>query len=117
MSREGMRRTESGVSSLIGSFAADLEDALPLQGYVKERLEELEARLEGFLQQMTEDMALEVEREQQHLMLMQDQVFFFMTSHAGNLSTPVTKGDSFWFHAHSRSSSGRPKIYPVLRAL
>ena len=34
-SREGVRRTESGVSSLIGSVAADLDDALPLQGYIK----------------------------------------------------------------------------------
>jgi hypothetical protein len=41
--------------------------------------------------------------------------FLFMTSHAGNLSPPVTRGDSLWFHVHSGSSSGRPKITPVLR--
>jgi hypothetical protein len=34
---------------------------------------------------------------------------FVMTSHAGNLSPPVTRGDSLWFHMHSGSSSGRPK--------
>lgn len=40
----------------------------------QERLEELEVRLENFLNQMTEDVALDFQREQQHLMLMQDQV-------------------------------------------
>ena len=39
-----------------------------------ERLADLEQRLQTFLDEMSEDMALEVEREQQHLMLMQDQV-------------------------------------------
>jgi hypothetical protein len=37
-----------------------------------------------------------------------------MTSYAGNLSPPVTRGDSFWFHVRSGSSSGRPKTTPVL---
>ena len=34
----------------------------------------METRLEGFLQQMSEDVALDFQREQQHLLLMQDQV-------------------------------------------
>jgi hypothetical protein len=39
--------------------------------------------------------------------------FFSITSHAGNISPPVTKGDSLWFHVHSGSSSSRPKTTPV----
>lgn len=44
-----------------------------MDSYISERLGDLEQRLATFLDQMTEDIALEVEREQQHLMLMQDQ--------------------------------------------
>jgi hypothetical protein len=37
----------------------------------------------------------------------------YMTSHAGYLSPPVTRENSFWFHVHY--GSGRPKSTPVLR--
>lgn len=59
------------------------EDSQRVQHYVSEQLEDLEQRLETFLDQMSEDIALEVEREQQHLMLMQDQVSETACSYTG----------------------------------
>lgn len=59
---------------LIGSFHPEASGDQHVQSYVSERLEDLEHRLETFLEQMTEEMTQEVEREQQHLMLMQNQV-------------------------------------------
>lgn len=41
---------------------------------MKKHLSDFELRLQTFLHEVAEDMALEVEREQQHLLLMQNQV-------------------------------------------
>lgn len=73
-SRDGIDRTLSSVSSLIGSYTAELDAALPSEPWIKQRLTQMETKLEVLLQRMGDDMAVEVEREQQHLMLMQDQV-------------------------------------------
>lgn len=45
-----------------------------MQKCVRSSVEELERRLEGVLAGVADDLAVEVGREQQHLMLMQDQV-------------------------------------------
>ena len=73
MQRASSHGSQQESESLIGSFQPE-RDSHSVQLYISERLEDLEHRLETFLDQMTEEMALEVEREQQHLMLMQDQV-------------------------------------------
>jgi hypothetical protein len=49
--------------------------------------------------------------------------FFFMTRQAGNLSPPLTKGDSSWLHVHQCRGSaqalneGELSLSPVLPAL
>ena len=73
-SREGgLGRTLSSVSSAIGSFRDELDAGYPVQYWVRQHLQELEGKLEVLLQHMTEEFSTEVEREQQHLMLMQSQ--------------------------------------------
>jgi hypothetical protein len=40
-----------------------------------------------------------------------------MTSHAGDLLPPITRGDTSRFHVYYKCGSGRPKSNPVPRVL
>lgn len=66
------REAEDGPS--FSSFDSELTNPEMLEGYVKESLSELEGRLEMVLDNISDDLAGEVSRERQHLMLMQEQV-------------------------------------------
>lgn len=77
MQRASSHGSQQEYDNLIGSFQPQ-SGTQSVQLYISERLEDLEHGLETFMDQMTEDMALEVEREQQHLMLMQDQVAYLV---------------------------------------
>ena len=65
---------DSGPSSSTPTSIAALEEC------VRAHLGKLEAKLEALLQHISEELATEVGREQNHLMLMQDQVRPFSVS-------------------------------------
>lgn len=67
-------KAESAASSLFADPAVDLPDPQDTQEYIRERFTQLENRLEDYLDSVTEDIAQDLEREQKHLILMQEQV-------------------------------------------
>lgn len=68
-------KADSTVSSIVEETGLDLEQApLMTQTYIAERFADLESRLEDYLDSVAEEVAQDLEREQQHLILMQEQV-------------------------------------------
>ena len=67
-------KAESAASSLFADPATELPDLQESQEYIRDRFTMLENRLEDYLDSVTEDIAQDLEREQKHLILMQEQV-------------------------------------------
>ncbi|KAK9814420.1 hypothetical protein WJX72_005715 [[Myrmecia] bisecta] len=75
----GLRVSDSGNYGLQpspqrSSLSETSELSTAVEEHVRQSIAELEARLASLLQGVTEDLATDIGREQQHLMLMQDQM-------------------------------------------